>query len=101
MDLIDSHYEDREEAFSDMMEVTGINEEELEGFLTGQLEASPEFIDIISGMFEETATDSDAALGLQLMGALDRGDTTEEELEEAEYGEDDYERESQRCGRRN
>ena len=91
MDLIDSHYEDREEAFSDMMEATGIDEEELEGFLTGQLEASPEFIDIISGMFEETATDSDAALGLQLMGALDRGDTTEEELEEAEYGEDDYE----------
>ncbi|MGL5079506.1 MAG: hypothetical protein ACRDBG_27220, partial [Waterburya sp.] len=91
MDLIDSHYEDREEAFSDMMEVTGINEKELEGFLTGQLEASPEFIDIISGMFEETATDSDAALGLQLMGALDRGDTTEEELEESEYEEDDYE----------
>lgn len=90
MDLIDSHYEDREEAFSDMMEITGIDEEELEGFLTGQLEASPEFVDIISGMFEETATDSDAALGLQLMGALDRGDTTEEELEEAEY-EDDYE----------
>ena len=91
MGLIDSHYEDREEAFSDMMEVTGINEEELEGFLTGQLEASPDFIDIISGMFEETATDSDAALGLQLMGALDRGDTTEEELEESEYEEDDYE----------
>lgn len=90
MDLIDSHYEDREEAFSDMMEVTGIDEKELEGFLTGQLEASPDFIDIISGMFEETATDSDAALGLQLMGALDRGDTTEEELEESEY-EDDYE----------
>lgn len=90
MDLIDSHYEDREEAFSDMMEVTGIDEKELEGFLTGQLEASPEFIDIISGMFEETATDSDAALGLQLMGALDRGDTTEEELEEGEY-QDNYE----------
>lgn len=88
MDLIDSHYEDRDEAFSDMMEATGINEEELEGFLTGNLEASPEFIDILNGMFEETATNPDAALGLQLMGALDRGDTTEEELEKAEYEEE-------------
>lgn len=89
MELIDSHYEDRDEAFSDIMEATEIDEEELEGFLTGNLEASPEFIDILNGMFEETATDPEAALGLQLMGALDRGDTTEEELEEAEYEEEE------------
>lgn len=87
MDLIDSHYEDRDEAFADIMEATEINEEELEGFLTGDLEASPEFIDILNEMFEETATDPEAALGLQLMGALERGDTTEEELEE---GDEDY-----------
>lgn len=94
MELIDDHYEDRDEAFSDIMEATQIDEEELEGFLAGSLEASPEFIDILNGMFEETATDPEAALGLQLMGALERGDTTEEELEEAEYedeGEDDEE----------
>lgn len=98
MDLIDSHYEDRDEAFSDIMEATQINEEELEGFLTGSLEASPEFIDILNGMFEETATDPDAALGLQLMGALERGDTTEEELEEGNEnyeGEDDEELEDE------
>lgn len=89
MDLIDSHYEDRDEAFSDIMEATQIDEEELEGFLTGNLEASPEFIDILNGMFEETATDPEAALGLQLMGALERGDTTEEELEEAEYEDEE------------
>lgn len=89
MDLIDNHYEDRDEAYYDMMEATGIDEEELEGFLAGKLEASPEFIDILNGMFEETATNSDAALGLQLMGALDRGETTEEELEEAEYEDED------------
>lgn len=89
MDLIDSHYEDRDEAFSDIMEATEIDEEELEGFLAGNLEASPEFIDILNGMFEETATDPEAALGLQLMGALERGDTTEEELEEAEYEDEE------------
>lgn len=88
MDLIDSHYEDRDEAFSDIMEATQIDEDDLEGFLAGNLEASPEFIDILNGMFEETATDPEAALGLQLMGALERGDTTEEELEEAD---EDYE----------
>jgi uncharacterized protein YciW len=85
MELIDTHYEDRDEAFSDIMDATGIDEDDLEGFLTGQLEATPEFIDILNGMFEETATDVEAALGLQMMGALDRGDTSEEELEEAEY----------------
>lgn len=90
MDLIDNHYEDRDEAFSDIMEAARIDEEELEGFLAGNLEASPEFIDILNGMFEETATDPEAALGLQLMGALERGDTTEEELEEAD---EDYEEE--------
>ena len=88
MELIDNHYEDRQEAFSDIMEAAEIEEEELEGFLTGKLEASPGFIDILNGMFEETATDPDAALGLQLMGALERGDTTEEDLEE---GNEDYE----------
>jgi hypothetical protein len=92
MDLIDNHYEDPEEAFYDIMEATGIDEDDMEGFLTGQLEATPEFIDIINGIFEETATDTDAALGLQLMGALDRGDTTEDELEESEY-EEEYEEE--------
>lgn len=91
MDLIDNHYEDRDEAYEDIMNATGINEDELEGFLTGQLEASPEFIDILNGMFEETATDVESALGLQLMGALDRGDTSEEELEEAEYEQDQEE----------
>lgn len=90
MDLIDSHYEDRDEAFYDIMEATGIDEDDMEEFLTGQLEATPEFIDIINGIFEETATDTDAALGLQLMGALDRGDTTEDELEESEYEEEYY-----------
>jgi hypothetical protein len=90
MDLIDSHYEDRDEAFADIMEATEIDEDELNGFLSGDLEASPEFIDILNGMFEETATDPEAALGLQLMGALERGDTTEEELEE---GDEDYEEE--------
>lgn len=102
MDLIDSHYEDQYEAFTDIMEATGIDESELEGFLTGELEASPEFINILNGMFEETATDSDAALGLQLMGALERGDTTEEELEEGdedyyeeEFEEDKYENEEE------
>lgn len=89
MELVDNHYEDRDEAFFDIMEATGIDEEELEGFLAGSLEASPEFIDILNGMFEETATNTDAALGLQLMGALERGDTTEEELEEAEYEEEE------------
>ena len=88
MDLIDNHYEDQDEAFYDIMEATGIGEDDLEGFLAGQLEASPEFIDILNGIFEETATDTDSALGLQLMGALDRGDTTEDELEEAEYEEE-------------
>ena len=95
MDLIDKHYEDRDEAFYDIMEATGIDEYDLEGFLTGQLEATPEFIDIINGIFEETATDTDAALGLQLMGALDRGDTTEDELEDSEYEEEDYEDEDE------
>ena len=93
MDLIDNHYEDRNEAFSDIMEATGIEEDDLEGFLTGQLEASPEFIDILNGLFEETATDTDSALGLQLMGALDRGDTTEDELEESEDEEKYYDNE--------
>jgi len=91
MGLIDSHYEDRDEAFYDIMDSTGIDEEDLEGFLTGQLEATPDFIDILSGMFEETATDIDSALGLQMMGALDRGDTTEEELEESDYEDDEDE----------
>lgn len=90
MDLVDNHYEDRDEAFYDIMEATGIDEYDMEGFLTGQLEATPEFIDILNGIFEETATDTDAALGLQLMGALDRGDTTEDELEESEYDEEEY-----------
>lgn len=93
MDLIDNHYEDRNEAFSDIMEATGIEEDDLEGFLTGQLEASPEFIDILNGLFEETATDTDSALGLQLMGALDRGDTTEDELEDSEDEEEYYDNE--------
>lgn len=95
MDLIDTHYEDREDAFNDIMETTGIDEDELEGFLTGQLEASPEFIDMLNGMFEETATDVESALGLQLMGALDRGDTSEEELEEAQYEQDQEEYEDE------
>lgn len=90
IDLIDKHYEDRDEAFQDILDATEIDEDELEDFLTGKLEASPEFIDILNGMFEETATDPEAALGLQLMGALERGDTTEEELEE---GDEDYEEE--------
>jgi len=88
IDLIDRHYEDRDEAFADIIETADIDEEELEDFLAGKLEASPEFIDILNGMFEETATDPEAALGLQLMGALERGDTTEEELED---GDEDFE----------
>jgi len=91
--LIDRHYEDRDDAFNDIMEVTGIDEDELEGFLTGELEASPEFIDMLNGMFEETATDPEVALGLQVMGALDRGDTSEEELEEAAYDEQEADEE--------
>jgi len=93
MDLIDKHYEDRDEAFQDILDATEIDEDELEDFLAGKLEASPEFIDILNGMFEETATDPEAALGLQLMGALERGDTTEEELKEGDvdYEEDDDE----------
>ena len=97
MELIDNHYEDRDEAFGDILEATQIDEDELEDFLAGKLEASPEFIDILNGMFEETATDPEAALGLQLMGALERGDTTEEELEEADESdeEDDEELEDE------
>jgi len=95
MELIDNHYEDRDEAFQDIIDATEIDEEELEDFLAGKLEASPEFIDILNGMFEETATDPEAALGLQLMGALERGDTTEEELKEGDegYEEDDEDEE--------
>jgi hypothetical protein len=88
IDLIDKHYEDRDEAFQDILDATAIDEDKLEDFLAGKLEASPGFIDILNGMFEETATDPEAALGLQLMGALERGDTTEEELEE---GDEDFE----------
>ena len=92
LELIEEDYETLEDGLLDIQNNTGLDDEDLEGMLTGELVPTPEMVDILNELFYTTSIDNNNALGLQVLAALDRGDLEEEDLEEglqAYYEEED------------
>jgi len=82
LEQIENDYETLEDGLIDIQNVTGFDDEDIEGLLTGELVPTPQCVDILNELFYETSTDNNNALGLQVLAAIDRGDLEESDLEE-------------------
>lgn len=99
LELIEADYETLEDGLLDIQENTGLEDEQIEGMLSGELVPTPEMVDILNELFYATSNNDENALGLQVLAALDRGDLEEEDLydalenneDEEEYEDDEYE----------
>lgn len=83
LELIEDEYETLEDGLLDVQENTGLEDDQIDGMLSGELVPTPEMVDILNRMFDATAGDNENALGLQVLAALDRGDLEEEDLYDA------------------
>lgn len=105
LEQIENDYETLEDGMIDIMQVTGIDEEQLEGLFSGELVPTPEMVDILNELFDATAYNNEDALAFQVLAALDRGDLDPEDVnevledddeeEEEEYENDDEETEEE------
>lgn len=98
LELIEDEYETLEDGILDIQENTGLDDDQVDGMLSGELVPTPEMVDILNELFYATSESDENALGLQVLAALDRGDLEEEDLydaleesEEDSDEEDDYE----------
>ena len=102
LELIEADYETLEDGILDIQENTGLEDDQIDGMLSGELVPTPEMVDILNELFYATANSNENALGLQVLAALDRGDLKEDdlydeleddkgELEEPDEDEDDEE----------
>ena len=105
LELIEADYETLEDGILDIQENTGLDDDQIDGMLSGELVPTPEMVDILNELFYATANNNENALGLQVLAALDREDLdpkdlydaledSEEEEEEDYEDEDDTEEES-------
>lgn len=92
LEQIENDYETLEDGMIDIMQVTGINEEQLEGLFSGELVPTPEFVDILNDLYTATSSSNEDALAFQVLAALDRGDLDPEDVNEIleEEDEDEY-----------
>jgi len=96
LEQIENDYETLEDGMIDIMQVTGIDEEQLEGLFSGELVPTPEFVDILNDLYSATSSSNEDALAFQVLAALDRGDLDPEDVNEVlEDEEDDYDYESE------
>ena len=91
LEQIENDYETLEDGMMDIMQVTGINEEQLEGLFTGELVPTPEFVDMLNDLYTATSSSNEDALAFQVLAALDRGDLDPEDVNEVlEEDDEDY-----------
>jgi len=107
--LIDDHYEDAEEAISDLQEVTGLSEDDVLDLIEGLAVPDEELTSAIGSMFELTAENEDSFEDLLDVASLSRQDAygydpvyeeleDEDEIEavdEEDEEEDEYEDEDE------
>jgi len=89
LEQIENDYESLEDGMIDIMQVTGIDEEQLEGLFTGELVPTPEFVDMLNDLYSATSASNENALAFQVLAALDRGDLEEEDVNEVLEEEDE------------
>jgi len=82
LEQIENDYETLEDGLEDIQNVTGFEDEDIQGLLSGELVPTPQCVDILNELFYETSTDNNSALGFQVLAAMDRGDLEESDLEE-------------------
>lgn len=82
LEQIENDYETLEDGLEDIQNVTGFDDEDIQGLLSGELVPTPQCVDILNELFYETSTDNNNALGFQVLAAIDRGDLEESDLEE-------------------
>lgn len=93
LELIEEDYETLEDGILDIQENTGLDDDQIDGMLSGELVPTPEMVDILNDLFYTTAESDENALGLQVLAALDRGDLEEEDLYDALENTEDEEEE--------
>ena len=99
LEQIENDYETLEDGMIDIMQVTGIDEEQLEGLFSGELVPTPEFVDMLNDLYSATSSSNEDALAFQVLAALDRGDLDPEDvnevLEDDEEDDDEYDDEDE------
>lgn len=92
VECIEQDYDTLEDGLVDIIEQTGLTEQQLNKVLSGKLFPRPEMVDILNEMFTATSTNDENALLLQAYAAVDRGDLEEsvllEVMDETEEDED-------------